>query len=123
MSKYLVPEEGLKEAIAASDDYLRDNQSRDVHAKVILEAFIAWQSENPPVPTEKQWSEVQFSVASRPIDYQRDFAVEWIRRMYLAPEPEVPEELKDLLWGFDADRREEHQEDVIEAYRRGRAGK
>jgi hypothetical protein len=38
----------------------------------------------------------------------------WVLRMYLAPEPEVPEEIKDIL-----DRTVKGDFDVIEAFRRG----
>jgi hypothetical protein len=46
---------------------------------------------------------------------------EWQRRMFLAPEPEVPEEIKDLLYNEHdiAPPYERHNNLVIEAERRG----
>lgn len=47
--------------------------------------------------------------------------IEWQRRMFLAPEPEVPEEVKDMLVEEHISRwrGEEVNEKVIEAFRRG----
>jgi hypothetical protein len=62
----------------------------------ILEAALRWQSENPPMPTTEQIWGCGLSVGNE--DHKsategcRAVAVEWIRRMYDAPEPKVPEE-------------------------------
>ena len=40
--------------------------------------------------------------------------------MFLAPEPEVPEAIKDLLWSISGDKEDhEHNSAILEAYRRG----
>ena len=84
-----------------------------------LEAFIAWQTENPIVPTEEQDEDLCEWCEMNPDG--SPFA-EWQRRMYLAPEPEVQEEIRDLLLvniteGFF--KPEVLNERLAEAYRRG----
>ena len=87
---------------------------------VVLAAALRWQSENPQVPTSLEVCEMMAPMASiQTPSHFMYFAEQLARRMYLAPEPEVPEEIKDLLWpssrsASDLDRA------VIEAYRRGR---
>ena len=118
MAKYKVPDGGLK---AALDRWpcTGDERHRTLDR---LEAFIRWQSENPVVPTEKQALDMytDFPIGSG-IKCAVSGAVEWQRWMYLVPEPEVPETLKDCL--IEDDRpisRECHNARIIEAYRRGR---
>ena len=46
--------------------------------------------------------------------------------MFLAPEPEVPEEIKDLLWSIGGtwmQTDKKHNNEVAEAYRRGKEAK
>ena len=189
MAKISVPEGMINAAISASADYLRDNQSRDVHAQVVVEAALRWLSENPIVPTYEQYSDL--SADSTKYEYalpsMKYAAIEWQRRMFLAPpepidtremtvydcldckkswkqdlrekvaqcvycqsantkailtmsavreftlpEPEVPEEIKDLLfspkthashgeWTLRADM--PVHEIVLEAFRRGQQSK
>ena len=118
--RYAVPEGMLKAAIDARytgkpiPDLIHVDQVR-----VILEAAVRWQSENPRVPTFAQCRDM-WAEASMQEDGTETSAViaKWIRRMYLAPEPEVPEKIKDLLCGSarcDAA--------TVEAYRRGKAGR
>jgi hypothetical protein len=98
-----------------------------------LEAALRWQSENLQVPTAEQAREL-FSVVDHPVGASgdgwnkvvSDIAVEWQRRMYLAPEPEVPDEIKDIGILFDIlepSRMGASAESVkkygIECYRRG----
>ena len=58
-----------------------------------------------------------------------EFAIEWQRQMYLAPEPEVPEEISDLLYrhpkGFSDNfiGMDQADENTREAYRRGKESK
>jgi hypothetical protein len=84
----------------------------------ILEAALRWLAENPIVPSDEDIESMREEAA-----LARHFAVEWQRRMFLAPEPEVLEEIKDLLWdealADDAGPRWKINEGVIEAYRRG----
>ena len=113
--RYVVPE-GMKQA--AEEEYLYDGQSRDVCRKVILEAALRWQAENPIVPThaevERILEMVQFQgLRGTSLDRLQDFVAMWQRRMYLAPEPEVSEGIKDLLSGGNLDKL------IIEAESRG----
>ena len=113
--RVVVPDGMLKAAVPC---YLPDRQL--VHS--ILEAALLWLSENPIVPTSEQLHSIigKLPVAMCDIVWtERDRALiaEWQRRMFLAPEPEVPEQIKDLWQAQptpDAKRR------TIEAFRRGR---
>jgi hypothetical protein len=127
MAEYVVPEGGLKAAIKAADSVADDDDFLKA-----LEAFIRWQSEEAPVPTPEQCAEMLQSFAldgeartGGPVNraQARCIAKTWIRRMYLAPEPEVPEAIKDLKYEWlngvqqaclDAINRR-----IGEAYRRG----
>lgn len=53
-----------------------------------VEAALRWQSENPPVPTEEQAQSIRKEVYFYPGDH-RALMAKWVRRMYLAPEPEL----------------------------------
>ena len=102
----------------------------------ILEAAIRWQSENPPKASMKQLQEMYDKVdQGNGGTYIPSYLEEWVRRMYLAPEPEEPEALKDLLVSPFGDYGSKLQLDIckadcarqnaklIEAYERGKAGK
>ncbi len=139
--KYVVPEDGLRAFLKADihEGWLWDKGALE---RMLL-AFIAWQSENPIVPTRNQAFEIlqRFKVESSGCHSFRiaDALVEWQRRMYLSPEPEVPKEVKDLLQIelTSIDPKPEHtvldprttkldctvrqwNEAVLEAYRRGK---
>jgi hypothetical protein len=125
---YVVPKEGLAAALEAAGSTLRDTEWKHVVA-VAVHAFIRWQSENPRVPTDKQIKDMWTLYANSVEVDCAGLLAEWQRRMYLAPEPEVPEKIKDLL--LDLRELKEHawheasicNEKLIEAYRRGkRAG-
>ena len=89
----------------------------------ILEVALRWQRDNPPVPTMEQINSIRQVNLNGPDEdiYKPQFYCrEWMRRMYDAPEPEVPEEIKDLLHTTiynmednDCNKR------IIESYRRG----
>ncbi len=99
--KFVVPEGGLKavdKAISEArhrrkkhygDDELIAGTVRDI----TLASFIAWQSENPQVPTEDQVRLMKSDLRYRDgVDFDTlKLCAEWQRRMYLAPEPEVSE--------------------------------
>jgi len=87
--RYVVPEEGLNAAVDAQE--LRCDP---VITKIGLEAFIRWQSENPRVPTlEQLWScGKDAGGQTNAFDGTIAMIAAWLRRMYLAPKPEVPEE-------------------------------
>ena len=112
--RVVVPDGMLKAAVPC---YLPDRQL--VHS--ILEAALLWLSENPIVPTSEQLHSIIGKLPMAMCDIvwtERDRALiaEWQRRMFLAPEPEVPEEIKDLWQAQptpDAKRR------TVEAFQRG----
>ena len=93
-----------------------------------LEAALRWLSENPIVPTSEQ---LYSTIGTLPVamcdivwtERDRAMIAEWQRRMFVDPEPEVPEEIKDLIIedaGNGATcRAEKSNERVIEAFRRG----
>ena len=114
--KYVVPEGGLKAAVlSARSGRWNANpgnatwvENPEGFISDAITAFIAWQSGNPIVPTRNQAFEIlqRFKVESNGCHSFRiaDALVEWQRRMYLSPEPEVPKEVKDLLqieYGID----------------------
>ena len=112
MSKYLVPEEGLKAAVEAMKGPSGPKfRSTEEWASCGIEAFIRWQSENPIVPSEdEQLPPLSYKTDSsewigKDADHEREKSyreglcmclAEWQRRMYLVPEPEVPEAVKGL---------------------------
>lgn len=133
--RIVVPEGMLKVAIDAavkSSGASTIQASSRVKAEIeksfhsALEAALRWQSENPVVPPEQFihghirkgngcWLSTTDCIAA---------IKEWQRRMYLAPESEVPEGIKDMLADLDiatsyVTGREQYNKDIIEAYRRG----
>ena len=96
MSKcYLVPEEGLKVALAAVEAGITERRGlfpREA-GRVALEAFIRWQSENPPVMNVTQQN-------AMPNCSLAEFCAEWVRRMYLAPKPSIPNHLIQAFMGI-----------------------
>lgn len=123
MSKIKVPE-GMLEA-----SLIQDTDSDRAVATIILESALRWLSENPIAPTHQQ---VQ-AIANSNVYYTEDVSkwiAEWIRRMFLDSEPEIPEEIHNLLWSeressepsetsVSIHARKMHNAEVIEAYRRG----
>ncbi len=94
----------------------------------ILEAALRWLSEKPIVPTPEQANDLWKATNGALKDVWPILIVtEWQRIMFRAPEPEVPEEIKDLLHISLPETPEIVQESVrsyiIEAYRRGKAAK
>ena len=97
----------------------------------ILEAALRWLSENPIVPTPPPISgdylaiREDYKMSRTSFSWESYYAVEWQRRMFLAPETEVPEEIKDLVWdnrGYAQDHvMKKHKEEILEAYHRGLA--
>ena len=101
---------------------------------VSLKAALLWLSENPPVPTFRTVDECGSAGMCYADGLDGEFCrtkdvIEWQRLMFVAPEPEVPEEIKHLLWettikfvpkenpvtGIS----EKHNRAVIEAFRCG----
>lgn len=94
--KRIVVPEGMLNA--AARDFQR-NQCKPMLTQIwsAIEVALRWQSENPPVPSESQMRSVQEHVGQYPGNF-RLYASEWVRRMYDAPEPEVPQEMLEIFW-------------------------
>lgn len=116
------------EMLRAFDDALlplEDGETgwSQVEAESALEAALLWLSENPIVPTPEQVLDMGKSIS---LKWPEIYCAVWKRRMFLAPEPEVPEEIKDLQGIHLASVRD--QDDLnrlvtklnLEAFRRGR---
>jgi hypothetical protein len=131
--KIVVPEGMLKVAVAAAWSHIgfshpqasiRVQKEIEESFRVSLEAALRWLSENPIVPTDAQ---LELFLTAQGLPNTGTFrsalslfAGYFQRRMFLAPEPEVPEEIEDLLWpkghvGIN------HDQLIVEAYRRGQA--
>lgn len=97
-----------------------------------LQAAVKWLAENPIIPTHKQIQDI----ADSNIYYTEMVAkwiAEWQRRMFLAPDPEIPEDIKDMLIPIrnmdEAHGRisgttcAEYNHAIVDAYNRGRKSK
>lgn len=115
MAKYVVPEGMLQAAQSA----YKAAQSHNIEP--ILEAALRWQAENSVKPSEKQIREIQDYLPGCGPATLMD---QWVRQMWLAPEPETPVAIEDLLLpknvesGFS--KVEVVNQRLREAYRRGR---
>ena len=109
MKKIAVPKGMLKAAILAVDGkfsciYMPSKGLGGDFAVIEamglgLEAALRWMSDNPIVPTEEQWRACLQSyndAAKTGYECALLFCNDWQRRMFLAPEPEVPEAVADL---------------------------
>lgn len=95
--KIVVPEEMLEEVFRFSYDYATAYECVPSE-KQQLEAALRWLSEHPIIPNDEQLLEFRHSwddIWGKTQEGKGDFLVwalvEWQRRMFLAPEPEVPE--------------------------------
>lgn len=122
--RYVVPEGMLK----AAHEILSPMAS-STHISFALASTLSWLSENPIVPSDDRIGEMlaaknHFIGHFDPTDWIRWGAAEWQRRMFLAPEPVAPEEVKRLLFTtFTHIRREDANVAILEAYRRGQRSK
>jgi len=119
--RIVIPEGMLKAAwsvVGSNDD--------EALCSLILEAALRWLSENPQFPTPEQACSIaryglEFSRAQRFEDNSaasvQAMLLEWQRCMFLAPAPEIPEEVKDL-WE-QAPMGGSAQDAILEAFRRG----
>lgn len=71
----------------------------ETRVREILQTSLAWLAENPIVPTEKQLSALSKGYPPRHEELRPLwFIAEWQRRMFLAPEPETPQDaIKRIL--------------------------
>lgn len=114
--KYVVPEEGLKAASSLGRN--------DLAIEERLEAALRWRSENPKVFSDEWIVQLVKDAGCADLLGANQFVLGmhqildlFQRRMYLAPEPEVPKEIKDLLCGGNINTL------ITEAYRRGKNSK
>ena len=113
MKKIKVPE-GMLEA--ASRVFVSSNRPAVDNLQDQIEAALLWLTEHPIVPTDEQIADMMgFDDESPFITTVRTGIRKWQRRMFDDPDPEVPEEIKDLMarWGGKFD------DAILEAYRRG----
>lgn len=100
--KIKVPEGMLKAAIDASHQANRPcPEFAFEYYRPILEAALRWLSEHPSVPTDEQWKELvkDWERGRHPMEApsMEDIYPLWASHMFTAPEPEVPDAVKDLL--------------------------
>jgi hypothetical protein len=127
--RYVVPEGMLKAGVEAIETKGRgqyasvsgsDPQIRS-DAKVALEAALRWlDNELDKIIKKRETVDVVMrspSLADYYVDNGYNLAIIDVRHIFLAPEPEVPEEIADLL--KNAPPYYPNNEMVIEAYRRG----
>ena len=125
---FVVPEGMLKAAVDATWMKARGTTIPQADARVAHEieenirASVAdalrWLSENPIKPTSSDIESVYKSGNARLIDC----ICEWQRRMFLAPEPEVPTEIRGLIDGMDSMAKYEREwatKVVLKAFRLG----
>lgn len=137
--KIKIPDGMLDAASHAMNQYHESGhfQSMDWWAKIALEAALRWLSNNRTMPDEKQvddllddslqyWhygdhalrKETVLSIHTRLNALWDEFQ----RTMFLAPKPEVPEAIKDMIFTTDGQLTmtpKEHNDGILEAYRRG----
>lgn len=101
--KYVVPEGMLKAATSGIDAARHASTEQVYWVKQGLLAAVQWLSEWPSVPDDYQIGEILKAKDQFPFDaadWIRWGAVEWQRRMFLAPEPPTHPELQ--RWINDA---------------------
>jgi hypothetical protein len=122
--KYVVPE-GMM--VAVDGEFPSVAKASEVERGLL--AAIRWLAENPIAPTMEQAHEMfmlKTGFGFEMHEWVRWGACEWQRRMFEAPEPEVPEAVKGLLWDaalFGKSTTGDHNDAIIEAYRRGKNSK
>ena len=105
--------------------------------RIAIEAALLWQRENPPVPTDGEVTNAGIkangfcpnqSAKLEGFRYGVVWMVEWVRRIYDAPEPEVPDEIKCFLatkpHNFLSDELvDAHNRELIEVFHLGQKSK
>ncbi len=150
--RYVIPEgmleavrQGMRPILEASSDRNHGYNQDDLE-RAGIEGILRWISENPRVPSDADLDKLMDEACdeSEPeCNSNRYVAVNWQRRMFLAPEPEeicptcglrqdnrigvAPEAIRDVLAWFDVwcgkdPQIEDIKRNVITAYRRGREG-
>lgn len=97
--QYVVPEGMLKAVHDASRNF-EQRLPEGFYFAPLLKAALRGLSENPIVPTDEQIDSMSRGLHwgwdSEWRTHVRDWCVEWQRRMFLAPEPAVPEGIKGV---------------------------
>lgn len=137
--KIVVPEGMLKAAVEDAAWNGPIYGARGAIGVIVLEAGLRWLSENPIVPNASDTLGLLQEIVqsghlsneeycSIPSTTVRAVIREWQCRMFLAPEPEVPEAIKDLLLdertneGLGKVAGKSYNNALIEAYQRGLNG-
>jgi hypothetical protein len=116
-SRIVVPD-GMLKAVSSQMGYIPPPEN--IHR--CLEAALRWLSDNPIVPTDEQVKDcmrVGYSGGIVTPTAMCEAFAEWQRRMFCAPEPVIPEDVKDLLEPPFHCGSIDHNGRIIEAYRRG----
>lgn len=103
--KRIVVPDGMLKAATEQAGYLYGDLTVFVNGMTldgVLAAALRWLSEHPMVPTiadiARLHSECRLTTAQRNDFLDQAVIVEWQRRMFFAPEPEVPQEAIDVFW-------------------------
>jgi hypothetical protein len=124
MSKIVIPG-GMREAV--NKDVQQAPWLDDGFLLSVLEAALRWLSENPVVPNRIQMQDVEAAAHHEPLHTTKwlsDILVEWQRRMFLAPEPKIPEGIQDLLYDpKDGPTKMGRNDAILEAFFRGKASR
>jgi hypothetical protein len=126
--KIVVPEGMLRATWNAMEEHMQTHNfvgcvpGSMCSLTVGIEAALLWWSENPIVPTLEQAAELwRVTNGTLKDTWPVSIAVEWQRRMFLAPEPKMPDAVKQLLKescgsGMSVEAL------IVEAYNRGLKG-
>lgn len=104
--KKIVVPKGMLEAALDGPGIESVKETRRLYVEACIEASMRWLSENPIVPSDDQRDEIicawdKFGrLQEGSGDFFRWSLIEWQRRMFLAPEPDVPEAFKEAVIGI-----------------------
>lgn len=134
--KIVIPEGMLDAAVddhmyrwkESSCDLYRASAEGAQEEATVRESFTAafkvglrWLSEHPIAPTEAVMKECEKGWLEEGGNRKGDFfsyvLLEWQRRMFLEPEPDIPKSIADLVHNVNGD----VESCIVEAYRRGKA--
>jgi hypothetical protein len=91
-----------------------------------LAAALLWLAENPIVPNDEQANQLWHHPKTLDGDehYSKAMARQWQQIMFLKPGPELPDELKALMFRYagDQSQRTSPDERVLAAYKLGQTG-
>lgn len=126
--KKIVVPEGMINAVDAAlslERGWRHELPAGIARDATLQAALRWMSENPIVPTEQQALDMATGCKFDSFEnweLVRWGACEWQRRMFLAPDPEIPQEIADLC-NENGPNSPRWKAAIIESYRRGQQSK